>query len=121
MILNQSFIPALIRFNRKGLFKENKDECGLVHVVIYEKVKDHAKWLKGFNGDAPNRKGSKGGMIVQFDEDPNKHYIIFEWSEKEARDFLKFSKTPDMQKVFKEAGVVEQTIQLCSSGIKFDK
>jgi hypothetical protein len=121
MMLNQSLFPALIRFNKKDFFRENEDERVLVYVVVYEKVKDQTKWLKGFNGDASNRKGSKGGMILQFDEDPDKHYIVFEWGEEEAKDFLKFSKTPNMQKVFKEAGVVEQTIKLCSSAIKFDK
>ena len=93
----------------------------MITLVVYERVKDHAKWLKGFNADAPNRKGSKGGRILQFDEDPNSHYVIFEWSEKEAREFVEFAKTPTMQKVFNDAGVLEQTIHLCSTSIKFDK
>ncbi|MGD0804629.1 MAG: hypothetical protein ABSA11_11225 [Candidatus Bathyarchaeia archaeon] len=93
----------------------------MVHVVIYEKVRDHSKWLKTFTGDAPNRKGSRGGEILQFDNDPNKHYIIFEWSDVEAHDFADFAKTPEMQKVFKEAGVLEQTIQICSPSMIINK
>jgi hypothetical protein len=46
---------------------------------------------------------------------------VFEWSDKEAHDFANFAKTPEMQKVFKKAGVLEQTIHLCSSSIKFSK
>jgi quinol monooxygenase YgiN len=93
----------------------------LVYVIVHEKAKDHAKWLKVFNGDAPNRKESLGGAIHQFEGDPNSHYIVFEWSEKEAHDFANFAKTPDMQKVLKEAGVLEQTLQICSPSIKFNK
>ena len=89
-------------------------------IVVYEKVKDHDKWLDGFNADAHNRKGSEGGRILQFDDDPNSHYVIFEWSEKEASEFVEFIKTPTMQKVFKDAGVLEQSFTLCSTSIKFD-
>jgi hypothetical protein len=96
-------------------------EFGLVHVVIYEKVKDHNKWLKAFNDDAPNRKGSRGGVILQFDEDPNRHYVIFEWSDGEAQDFANLAKTTEMQKVFKGAGVLQQSIQVCSSSMIFSK
>jgi len=102
-------------------FIGNKDECILINVVVYEKVKDHAKWLKAFNADAPNRKGSAGGTILQFDGDPNRHYIVFEFSDEGAHDFFNFAKTPTGQKVFKDAGVLEQTIQLCSATIKVDK
>ncbi len=98
---------------------ETEDEYIMVNVVVYERVKDHAEWLKVFNGDAPNRKGSKGGTILQFEGDPNKHYIVFEWSDKEAHDFANLAKTPEMQKVFKKAGVLEHTIQVCSPSIKF--
>ena len=93
----------------------------MIKMVVYEKVKDHAKWLKGFNADAPNRKGSMGGTILQFDGDPNRHYIVFEFSDEGAHDFFNFAKTPIGQKVFKDAGVLEQTIQLCSATIKVDK
>jgi hypothetical protein len=93
----------------------------LINIVVYEKVKDHEMWLKGFNADAPNRKGSMGGKILQFDGDPNRHYIVFEFSDEGAHDFVKFAKSPKMQKVFKDAGVLEQTIQLCSKTIKVDK
>ena len=89
-------------------------------IVVYERVKDHSKWLEGFKADAHNRKGSNGGRILQFDDDPNRHYVVFEWSGKEANDFVEFAKTPTMQKVFKDAGVLEQTIRLCSPSIKFD-
>jgi hypothetical protein len=99
----------------------NEDECLLIKVVVYEKVKDHAMWLKGFNADAPNRKGSMGGTILQFDGDPNRHYIVFNFSDEGAHDFVKFAKSPNGQKVFKDAGVIEQTIQLCSTTIKVDK
>ena len=92
----------------------------LINVVVYERVKDHAKWLKGFNADAPRRE-SMGGTILQFDGDPNRHYIVFEFSDKEAHDFVNFAKTPTAQKVFKDAGVLEQTVQLCSTAIKVDK
>jgi hypothetical protein len=95
--------------------------CILINIVVYEKVKDHAAWLRAFNADAPNRKGSMGGTILQFDGDPNRHYIVFEFSDKGAYDFVNFAKSPTMQKVFKDAGVLEQTIQLCSKTIKVDK
>jgi hypothetical protein len=91
----------------------NEDECLLIKVVVYEKVKD--------NADAPNRKGSMGGTILQFDGDPNRHYIVFDFSDEGAHDFVKFAKSPTGQKVFKDAGVIEQTIQLCSTTIKVDK
>jgi len=93
----------------------------LVHVVIYENVRDHSKWLKTFNGDAPNRKGSRGGEILQFENDTNKHYVIFEWSDEEAHDFADFAKTAEMQRVFREAGVLEQTIQICSPSTIINK
>jgi quinol monooxygenase YgiN len=93
----------------------------MINVVTYERVKDHAEWLKVFKEDAVNRKGSMGGVIMQVEGDPNRHYIVFEWSDKEAHDFANFAKTPEMQKVFKKAGVLEQTIHLCSSSIKFSK
>ncbi len=93
----------------------------MINVVVYEKVKDHAKWLEGFNADAPNRKGSMGGTILQFDGDPNRHYIVFEFSDKGAHDFVNLAKTPTMQKIFKDAGVLEQTMQLCPTAIKVDK
>ena len=93
----------------------------LINIVVYEKVKDHDMWLKGFNADAPNRKGSMGGKILQFDGDPNRHYVVFEFSDEGAHAFVEFAKSPTMQKVFKDAGVLEQTIQLCSKTIKVDK
>ena len=93
----------------------------LINIVVYERVKDHAKWLRGFNADAPNRNGSMGGTILQFDGDPNRHYIVFEFSDEGAQDFVKFAKSPTGQKVFKDAGVLEQTIQFCSKPIKVDK
>ena len=93
----------------------------MINIVVYEKVKDHVTWLKGFNADAPNRKGSMGGTILQFDGDPNRHYIVLEFSDEGAQDFVKFAKSPTGQKVFKEAGVLEQTIQLCSKTINVDK
>ena len=111
----------LDRFIKNGSYNVNEDEGILINIVVYERVKDHAKWLKGFNADAPNRKGSMGGTILQFDGDPNRHYIVFEFSDKEAHDFVNFAKTPIMQKVFKDAGVLEQTVQLCSTAIKVDK
>jgi hypothetical protein len=95
--------------------------CFLINVVVYEKVKDHAMWLKAFEADAPNRKGSMGGTILQFDGDPNRHYIMFEFSDEGAHDFFNFAKSQTMQKVFKDAGVLEQTIQLCSTTIKVEK
>jgi hypothetical protein len=106
---------------KSGSLFGNGVVCILINVVVYEKVKDHATWLKAFNADAPNRKGSMGGAILQFDEDPNRHYIVFEFSDEGARDFVKFAKSPTMQKVFKDAGVLEQTVQLCSTTIKVDK
>ncbi len=93
----------------------------MINVVVYEKVRDHASWLKAFNADAPNRKGSRGGTILQFEGDPNRHYIVFEFSDEGAHDFANFSKSPTGQKVFKDAGVLEQTMQLCSTTIKVDK
>lgn len=102
-------------------FIGNEVGCILINVVVYEKVKDHATWLKGFNADAPNRKGSMGGTILQFDGEPNRHYIVFEFSDEGAQGFLSFAKSPAGQKVFKDAGVLEQTIQLCSTTIKVDK
>ncbi len=93
----------------------------MINVVVYEKVRDHVLWLKAFNADAPNRKGSMGGTILQFDGDPNRHYIVFEFSDEGAHDFINFVKSPIGQKVFKDAGVLEQTIQLCSRTIKVDK
>ena len=95
--------------------------CILINIVVYEKVKDHDTWLSGFNADALNRKGSMGGKILQFDGDPNRHYIVFEFSDEGAQEFVKFAKSPTMQKVFKDAGVLEQTIQLCSKTINVDK
>ena len=93
----------------------------MVHVVVYEKVRDHTNWLKTFNGDAPNRKGSRGGVILQFENDPNSHYIVFEWSDEEAHDFANFAKTAEMHRVFKEAGVLEQTIQICFPSMIINK
>ncbi len=93
----------------------------MINVIVYEKVKDHDKWLKAFNADAPNRKGSMGGTIHQFDGDPNRHYIVFKFSDQGAHDFLNFTKSPTGQKIFKDAGVLEQTIQLSSTTIKVDK
>jgi hypothetical protein len=92
----------------------------LVNVVVYERVRDHARWLEGFRKDAPNREGSMGGFIYQLKDDPNKHYIVFEWDDKGAADFINITKTPQMKKVFDDAGVLEQTFKLCSS-IKFEK
>lgn len=92
----------------------------MANVVVYERVKDHAKWLKAFQNDAPNRKGSMGGTIYQLAEDPNKHYIVFEWDDKEVSNFMNLTKTPMMKKVFEEAGVLEQTFKLCSPS-KFKK
>jgi hypothetical protein len=43
------------------------------------------------------------------------------FSDEWAQDFVKFAKSPTGQKVFKDAGVLEQTIQLCSKTIKVDK
>jgi hypothetical protein len=106
---------------KSGSFIGNKVGSVLINVIVYKKVKDHAKWLKGFNADAPNRKGSMGDAILQFDGDPNRHYIVFEFSDEGARDFVNFAKSPTGQKVFKDAGVLEQTIQLCSTTIKVDK
>jgi hypothetical protein len=93
----------------------------VVHIVVYEKVRNHSKWLETFNRDAPNRNGSRGGEILQFENEPNRHYVIFEWSEDEAHDFVNFAKTPEMQRVFREAGVLEQTIQICSPSIIINK
>ena len=93
----------------------------MINVVVYEKVKNHATWLKGFNADAPNRRGSMGGTILQFDGDPNRHYIVFAFSDEGAQDFVRFAKSPTGQKIFKNAGVLEQTIQLCSKTINVDK
>jgi ABC-type molybdate transport system substrate-binding protein len=111
----------LERFIKSSYSIGSRDERILINIVVYEKVKDHAKWLKGFNADAPNRKGSVGGTILQFDGDPNRHYIVFEFSDEGARDFVRFAKSPTGQKIFKDAGVLEQTIQLCSTTIKVDK
>lgn len=93
----------------------------MINVVVYEKVKDHEMWLKGFNADAPNREGSMGGTILQFDGDPNRHYILFEFNDEGAKGFVEFAKSPIGQKVFKDAGVLEQTIQLCTKTIKVEK
>jgi hypothetical protein len=106
---------------KSGSFIGSRDECILINVVVYEKVKDHATWLKAFNADAPNRKGSMGGTILQFDGDPNRHYIVFEFSDEGAHDFVSFAKSLVGQKVFKDAGVLEQTIQLCSTTTKVEK
>ena len=48
----------------------------MVHVVICEKVRDHAQWLKAFNDGAANRKGSRGGVILQFEDDPRAHALV---------------------------------------------
>ena len=93
----------------------------MITIVVYEKVSDHTKWLEGFNADADHRKGSMGGRILVFDEDPNKHYVILDFTDEGGREFLNRTKTPEMQKVFKDAGVIEQTIQPCSKAIKFNK
>ncbi len=93
----------------------------MINVVVYEKVRDHASWLKAFYADAPNRKGSMGGTILQFDGDLNRHYIVFEFNDEGAHNFINFAKSPTGQKVFKDAGVLEQTIQLCPTTIKIDK
>ena len=93
----------------------------LTHVIVHERVKDHAKWLKGFQNDAVNRKGSMGGVIYQLGEDPNQHYIVFEWDDEAVLDFMNLMGTPRMKKVFEEAGVAEQTFKLCSPIIKFEK
>ena len=92
----------------------------MANIVVYEKVKDHAKWLKVFQKDAPNRKGSMGGTIYQLIEDPNRHYIVYEWSDREVSNFMNLVGTPMMKKVFEEAGVLEQTFKVCSS-TKFEK
>ena len=93
----------------------------MINIVIYEKVKDHATWLKGFKVDAANRKGSMGGTILQFDGNPNRHYIVFEFSDEGAQGFVNFSKSPTGQKVFKDVGALEQTIQLCTTTVKVKK
>lgn len=93
----------------------------MVKIVVYEKVRDHASWLEAFYADAPNRKGSMGGTILQFEGDPNRHYIVFEFGDEGAHSFIDFVKSPTGQKVFKDAGVLEQTIQLCSTTIEVDK
>jgi hypothetical protein len=97
------------------------EEIRLVHVIICESVKDYAKWLKTFNNDAPIRKGSRGSEILKLENDPNKHYAIFKWSDDETHDFADFAKTVEMQRVFKEACVLEQTIQICSPSTIINK
>jgi hypothetical protein len=77
--------------------------------------------VKSVQRGCPNRKGCMGGTILQFDGDPNRHYIVFEFSDEGAQAFVNFAKSPTGQKVFKDAGVLEQTIQLCSITIKVDK
>jgi hypothetical protein len=62
-----------------------------------------------------------GGKILQFDGEPDKHYIVFEFSDEGAHEFVNFARSPTMQKVFKDAGVLEQSIQLCSKTIKVEK
>jgi hypothetical protein len=97
------------------------EASNLTQVIVHEKVKDHAKWLKGFQNDAVNRKGSMGGVIYQLVEDPNQHYIVFEWDDEAVLDFINLMETPMMKKVFREAGVIEQTFKLCSPTTKFEK
>ena len=79
----------------------------MASVVAYEKVKDHAQRLKAFKNDVPNRKGSMGGTIYQLKDDPNKHYVVFEWDDKEAANFRNFTKTPTMKRFSDDAGVLE--------------
>ncbi len=60
-------------------------------------------------------------VCVHLGRDPNRHYIVFEFSDEGAQNFINFAKSPTGQKVFTDAGILEQTIQLCSTTIKVDK
>jgi hypothetical protein len=90
-------------------------------VITYEKVKDHSKWMGVFKGDAVNRKGSNGGTIYQFDDDPNQHYIVFDWDEEGMKEFMKKAQTPEMKKIFQSAGVLDQSFHVCSHKTRFEK
>jgi quinol monooxygenase YgiN len=91
----------------------------LTHIIVHEKVRDHAKWLEGFNRDAFHRTGSRGGVIYQIEGNPNEHYIVYDWEDKAAKDFLALAKSPEMQKVFRDAGVLEQEFTVCPTEIRF--
>jgi len=94
----------------------------MFNVIVREKVKNHEKWLKGFNEDASNRKGSLGGTIFQLDKDPNQHYIIFEWEDRKNLDsFLKFLESDAMKPILEKAGVVEHEHYACEKVAKFKK
>ncbi len=93
----------------------------MTHVIVHEKVKDHAKWLEGFNRDAFHRTGSRGGVIYQVEGHPNEHYIVYDWDDQAAKDFLAITKSPEMQKVFQEAGILEQEFTICPIEIKFQQ
>ena len=92
----------------------------MVNVIVREKVKDHDMWIKGFNDDAKNRTGSKGGTIYQLDGDPNQHYIVFEWSDRKSLDaFLKHLESDTMKPVFEKAGVLEHEHHISEKATKF--
>ena len=94
----------------------------MLNVIVREKVKNHEKWFKGFNEDASNMKGSLGGTIFQLDEDPNQHYIIFEWEDRKNMDsFLKFLESDAMKLILEKAGVVEHEHYACEKVTKFKK
>ncbi len=93
----------------------------MTYVIVHEKVRDHAKWLEGFTRDAFHRTGSRGGAIYQVEGNANEHYIMYDWNDKEAREFLALTKSPDMQKVFRDAGVLEQEFIICPTEIKFQQ
>ena len=93
----------------------------MTHVIVHEKVQNHAKWLEGFNRDAFHRTGSRGGVIYQVEGNPNEHYIVYDWDDQAAKDFLALTKSPEMQKVFQDAGVLEQEFTVCPTEIKFQQ
>ncbi len=93
----------------------------MTHVIIHEKVRDHREWLELFNRDAFHRVGSRGGAIYQVEGDPNEHFILYDWDDKGAKDFIAAAKSPEMQKVFRDAGVLKQELMVCPNEIKFQK
>ena len=70
----------------------------MTYVIVHEKVQNHAKWLEGFNRDAFHRTGSRGGVIYQVEGNPNEHYIVYDWDDQAAKNFLALTKSPEMQK-----------------------
>ncbi len=78
----------------------------MVHVMLNHKVRDYNLWKPHFEKDAVNRlkAGIRVAKLFRSIEDPNDISILFTVDSIES--FNNFLKSPDLNKIMEEAGVV---------------